>query len=182
MAIELAKLDKRRTYIVLEYGTSTISKLIQKFTEEFGPGNRRVPSHVLALVYEDNCWRVYESHMKSELDGEIPSGVRTYTIDKLKQVFPQTYYKGVVYQVRLNKRKLKDFLGQPYGVGDIASLMRASILNRNGKQADRRGIICSEYLAKCCKKICLYFDLKPHCITPAHWLRYLVENNIKPLS
>lgn len=180
--INIAKLDKRRTYILLEYGTSIISKMIQRFSQEFGPPRRVVPSHVLALVYEDKVWRVYESHFNPEPDADLPSGSRTYTLDKLKQVFPQTYYKGVVYPVRFNKRKLKDYLGQPYGLGDIAALMRASILNRNGKQSDRRGVICSEYLALCCKKICQYFDLKPHCITPAHWLRYLVENNIKPLS
>ena len=180
--INVTKLDKRRTYIVLEYGTSLVSKAIQEFTEEFAPPGRNVPTHVLALVYEDKIWRVYESHMKSELDGKIPSGVRTYPLDTLKEVFPQTYNRGVVYQVRLNKKKLKNLLGQPYGIGDIAALMRASILNRNGKQKDRKGIICSEYLACCCKKICEYLGLPAHCITPAHWLTYLVENKIKPIS
>lgn len=180
--INITKLDKRRTYIVLEYGTSVISKLIQKFTKQFAPASSKVPSHVLALVFEDKVWRVYESHMNPNIDGHLPSGCRTYTLDKLQEIFPKTYEKGVVYQVRLSKRKLKDYLGQPYGVGDIASLMRGSLLKNNGRQKDRNGIICSEYLALCCKKICKYFNLKPHCITPAHWLTYLVKNNIERIS
>lgn len=179
--INITKLDKRRTYIVLEYGTSLVSKMIQEFTDEFVPPGKYPPTHVLALVYEDKIWRVYESHMKSELDGRIPSGTRTYPLDTLKEVFPQTYSRGVVYQVRLNKKKLKNLLGQPYGIGDIAALMRASILNRNGKQKDRKGYICSEYLACACNKVRTYLGLPAHCITPAHWLTYLVENKIKPI-
>lgn len=176
-------LDKRKTYILLEYGTSAVSKLIQKFTKEYYPeAGEHIPTHVLALSFEDGIWRVYESHMASEPEANIPSGVRTYPLDTLKQVFPQTYYKGEVYQVRFDRRKLKDNLGQPYGVGDIASLMGASIFNRNGKQSDHKGIICSEYLALAHKNIRKYLYLKSHCITPIHWLKYLVENNITRVS
>ncbi len=176
-------LDKRHTYILLEYGTSAISKLIQKFTKEYYPeAGDHIPTHVLALSFEDGIWRVYESHMKPEPDVELPSGVRTYPLDILKQAFPSTYYKGEVYQVRFDRRKLKNYLGQPYGIGDIASLMGAAITNRNGKQQDRRGLVCSEYLALAHKNIRKYLYLKSHCITPIHWLKYLQENHIPRVS
>lgn len=180
--IDLSKLDKRRTYIVLEYGTGAISKIIQNLTKEYCPQAKQVPSHVLALVYEDKVWRVYESHMKAEKDYDIPSGVRTYEYTVFEKVFPKIVKKGEVYQIRFNKKKLKNLLGQSYGIGDIEALLRASVLNRNGKQKDRKGIICSEYLADCCAKIRRYLRLPAHCITPAHWLRYLLENNIPRVS
>lgn len=180
--IDLDKLDKRRTYIVLEYGTGAISKIIQKLTEDFCKQAKQVPSHVLALVYEDKIWRVYESHMKPEKDFDLPSGVRTYEFDTFAKAFPKIVKKGEVYQIRFNKKKLKNLLGQPYGMGDIEALLRASIFNRNGKQKDRKGLICSEYLADCYAKIRKYFYLPAHCITPAHWLRYILEKRIERIS
>lgn len=180
--IDITKLDKRKTYIVLEYGTSAISKLISRLTLDFCPGVKKVPSHVLALVYEDKVWRIYESHMKPEDDYGIPSGTRTYEYDVFKQAFKNTIKNGFVYPMRLNKKKLKNLLGQPYSLGDIAGLLRACITDKNGKQKDRRGYICSEYLACACNKVCKYFGLRPHCITPAHWLKYLVDNKIESVS
>lgn len=180
--IDITKLDKRKTYIVLEYGTSAISKLIQKLTKDYYPKAKRIPSHVLALVYEDKVWRIYESHMKPEDEFGIPSGVRTYRYEVFKEAFPNTNKYGVVYPCRFNKRRLKDLLGQPYGIGDIAALLRVGITKKNGTQKDRKGYICSEYLACACTKVCKYFGLRPHCITPAHWLKYLVDNKIESVS
>lgn len=179
--INIDKLDKRKTYIVLEYGTSAVSKLIQKLTKDYYPKAKKIPSHVLALVYEDKVWRIYESHMKAEDEFGIPSGVRTYQYDIFQEAFPNTNKYGVVYPCRFNKKRLKDLLGQPYGMGDIAALLRVGITKKNGTQKDRKGYICSEYLAVCCAKIRRYLKLKSHCITPIHWLKYLEENNIKPI-
>lgn len=171
--IDETKLDKRHTYVCLEYGTGAVSRIIQVLTEDFCMESLYVPSHVFALVYEDRVWRIYESHLKAV--NELPSGVRTYTLDKLKEYFPDAYNRADVYELKFNRRRLKDLLGQKYGVGDIECLLRACVLNRNGKQKDRKGYICSEYLATAHKQIQRHFELPPHCITPAHFLKYLLD-------
>lgn len=181
MVININKLDKRRTYIALEFGTSAISKVIQRLTKDFCPEEAKVPSHVLALVYENGCWNVYESHMKPKKDYCIPSGVRTYKYKVFQEAFPKVIERSRVFQIRLTKKQLKKYLGQPYGVGDIVALMRAAIHNSNGKQKDHKGIICSEYLALACASIRKYFNLKPWCITPAHWLAFLTRNEYKEI-
>lgn len=177
--INLDKLDKRRTYVVFEFGTSAIAKTIQRLTKDFCSEAKQLPSHVLALVYEDGCWNVYESHLKPVKDYAIPSGVRMYKFSVFKEVFPDIVERGRVFTIRINKKQLKKYLGQPYGIGDIVALMRASIHHNNGKQKDRKGIICSEYLALACAKIRKYFNLPAWCITPAHWLAFLTRNEYK---
>lgn len=182
MVVNIDLLDKRRTYIVLEYGKGAISKMIAKLTKDYCKGASRVPSHVLALVYEDKVWRIYESHMRGNEEYNIPSGVRTYTYKVFAKAFPDTIKNSEVYPCRFNKKKLKNLLGQPYGIGDIANLLRVSLTNKNGTQKDRKGIICSEYLALCHAPIRRWLKLKSHCITPAHWLRYLTDRKITKIS
>lgn len=181
MVINLDKLDKRKTYIVLEFGTSAIARTIQRLTRDYCPEERKLPSHVLALVYENKCWNVYESHMKPEKDYGIHSGVRTYPYKIFKEAFPEIVERGRVFYCKLKKKQLKKYLGQPYGVGDIVALLRAAIHHNNGKQKDRKGIICSEYLALACAPIRRYFNLPAWCITPAHWLAFLTRNNYQEI-
>ena len=181
MVIDFNKLDKRKSYIVLEYGTSLVSKLIDKFTEDYYPCVKRRPSHVLALKHLGYCWQIFESHLQPT--ESLESGVRTYSQFLFEAEFPKIMKStGVVYPFPTDLRKLKSLLGQPYGVGDILSLGKSYFLHSNGKQKDRTGYICSEYIASANKEIQSYFNLPPHCITPAHFLRYLEENNIKPIT
>ena len=174
MTIILDNLDKRRSYLCLETGRSAISKQIQKLTKQFVDESLRknVPSHVFLLVYEKPDWIIYESHMKGIKEYEIPSGVRCY-----KASLPfvdDVLRRSVCFPLRINKRTLKQCLGEPYGVRDILELAKVCLISHNnGEQPDREGLICSEYAALCYPKITEYFNLAPHCITPAHWLQYL---------
>lgn len=181
MVIDFNKLDKRKSYILLEYGTSLVSKLIDKFTKDYYPSVPHRPSHVLALKYNGYCWQIFESHLQPT--ESLESGVRTYSQFLFEAEFPKIIKStGVVYPFPTDIKKLKSLLGQPYGVGDILSLGKAYFLDNNGEQKNRDGYICSEYLATANKDIQKYFSLKPHCITPAHFLRYLEENNVKPIT
>lgn len=182
MVIDFNKLDTRKGYVVLEYGTSLVSKLIDDMTEDYCPEVKHRPSHVLALKYNGYCWQIYESHMLPAQCGNIPAGTRTYSEYTFKEEFPNTIKNGVVYPFRTNLAILKKFLNQPYGVGDIISLGKAYFLNNNGKQKNREGFICSEYIAMSNQKFRKYFKLPAHCITPAHFLKYMIDNNIQPVE
>ena len=174
MPIILENLDKRRSYLCLETGRSAISKQIQRLTKQFvGEELRKnIPSHVFMLVYEKPYWVIYESHMTSRKDVDIPSGVRRYPA-----MYPfvlDVLQRSVAFPVKLNRATMRKHLGEPYGVKDILELAKVCLISHNnGEQPDREGLICSEYAALCYPKIMKDLNLPAHAITPAHWLGYL---------
>lgn len=174
MTIILENLDKRRSYVCLETGTSAISRQIQRLTRQFVEDGLKdkVPSHIFMLVYEKPYWVIYESHMKGIKEYDIPSGVRSY-----KASLPfvaDVLNRSVSFPLRINKKLAKKYLGSPYGVRDILELAKVCLITHdNGEQPDREGLICSEYAALCYPKIVKDLGLQPHCITPGHWLQYL---------
>lgn len=178
--INFDKLDTTKTYIGLEYGSSSIAKIIAKYTREYCYNREHIPSHIFALVYDEGCkqWMIYESHMKGSSMGCLASGVRRYYRVILQKVFPQVCFSSDVYQLDLDKEVLNKLIGKPYGVGDIFALMKASLAHNNGKQKNRIGYICSEYIALAFKPIQQYFNLPSWCITPSHFLRYVLDNKI----
>ena len=115
--------------------------------------------------------------MKPHSDPNLPSGCRRYSLDILLDVFPDVYKGSEVYQIRLTKKTLRGLLGEPYGIGDIHEIFKARLKHRFAKK-DRKGFICSEYIARACYKIQRYFNLSPNQITPAHWLKYILDNRI----
>lgn len=181
--INFDKLDKEQTYVCLEYGQGSISKVIQKYSKEYCY-NMEVPSHVFALIYDKQCkqWQVYESHLRASSMGCLASGTRRYYKPVLTNVFPQVVLHSDVYPININEDILKEYLEQPYGIGDIFSLMVASKLHTLGKKKNRYGYICSEYIALAFPNICAFFNLPAHCITPAHFLRYLLDNDIEKIT
>lgn len=176
-------LDKNKTYVCLEYGTGTISKLIQQYTKEYCD-NVTPPSHVFALVYDNRVkdWLVFESHSNPSEMGCLSSGTRRYYRVILEKVFPQVLTHTEVYQLDINVDTLYKFLCKPYGFGDILQLMKAALHHTNGKQKDRPGYICSEYIALSYPLIQEYFDLPSWCITPAHFKKYVMDNQIGKIS
>lgn len=174
MTIILDNLDKRRSYVCLETGRSAISRQIQKLTKQFVDEELRdkVPSHVFMLVYEKPYWVIYESHMKGIKEYWIPAGVRCYKADL--PFVDDVLRRTVCFPLRINKRTLKQYLGEPYGVRDIFELAKVCLITHdNGTQPDREGLICSEYAALCYPKIMKDLNLPAHAITPSHWLQYL---------
>lgn len=173
MTIILDNLDKRRSYVCLETGTSAISRQIQRLTKQFVSEELRdkIPSHVFMLVYEKPYWVIYESHMTSRKDVDIPSGVRRYPA-----MYPfvlDVLQRSVAFPIKLDRKVMRKHLGEPYGVKDILELAKVCITHSNGTQVDKPGLICSEYAALCYPKIMKDLNLPAHTITPAHWLGYL---------
>ena len=177
--MQLNNLDTSKTYIGLQYGNSFIAKEIRKFSKDYAPDSNEIPTHVCGLVFRFGEWWVFESHADGIRKFLIPSGVRHYRAENWENIEPKCDSEYKFYELPLDEKSLEEFIGQPYGVGDIGSLLRAAILNRNGKQKDRRGLICSEYIANCCPAITEYFNLPSYCITPAHFQKYIDDNGIK---
>lgn len=174
------ELDKRRTYIGLQYGTSFIAKKIKKYSKEYAPNSKEIPTHVFALKYRYGSWWIYESHMDGHIKKGVPSGVRRYKAEIWQQIENESEFK--IFPMKFSIKKLEDYIGQPYGKGDIKELMKASIFKTNGKQKDRDGLICSEYLALCNDEICKYYNLPAWCITPAHFQNLIDAFGIEPIG
>jgi len=175
--IKLSKLDKEKTYIGLQYDTkSFVTKQIVKFSKNYAPNSKEIPCHVLMLKYHSQKWWVYESHINGKTEKGMPAGVRRYPLQKWEQIEKKHKDGFKFYELELNRNAMEEYIGYNYGVGDIKALFKAWLCKNNGKQKDYKGYICSEYFALCHNKICEYYKLPPHCITPAHIQRYLEES------
>ena len=170
-------LDKTKTYIGLQFGTSLIAKKIAKYSKIYCPDADAVPTHILALRYMFNDWFLYESTHTARLELGLNSGVRHYKQEKFSKIENIEEYK--FYQIDLDVQVLDELLGEQYAMASIKDLMLAAIHKNNGKQKDRQGYICSEYIASAFYPIREYFKLPAYCITPAHFMQYIIDNDIK---
>lgn len=176
----LNELDKTKTYIGLQYGKSLISKEIVKYSKEYAPNSKKIPSHVMSLVYNLGHWWAYESTHSAVEKYFIPAGVRHYPAEIWEQI--ENLKEYAFYEIPLDIERLEYFIGYPYGVGDIKELLLASIRNSNGKQKDHPGLICSEYQSLAYPTITDYYKLPAHCITPAHWQNYVDTLGIQEIK
>lgn len=176
--IEFKELDKNKTYIALQYGEGLISKKIRKYSKQYAPNSNKIPTHVLALVYDDDTWYIYESHARAFKTLSVSAGVRKIPKSYWKIIEKDTQYQFRAYELNLNKNELEKHIGESYSLGDIHSLFLAALFHNNGKQKDREGLICSEYIALSYPKICEYYALPAWCITPAHFQDYLDKRSM----
>lgn len=179
--IDFKKLNKRKTYIGLEYGTSLIAKQIIKFSKCYCPNSDKTPTHVFAVIYRLGSWWIYESHAKGDVDKGIPKGVRRYKASIWLDIEKDTQKNFKVFEQKVSRKMLEEYIGQPYGIGDIKSLLHAAIHHNNGKQKNKRGLICSEYISLCYPEISKYYNLPEYCITPAHFQDYFDTKKIEEL-
>lgn len=174
--IDFEKLDKHKTYLGLQYGTSLIAKQIRRFSKDYAPDSKEIPTHVLAFVYRLGEWWIYESHSDGNKDLGVPAGVRRYKLSVWLEIEKNTQNQFKAVPFDFDFKTLEHYIGQPYGVGDIRSLLKAAIFHSNGKQKDRKGLICSEYLALCAPCVAEFYNLPAYCITPAHFQDYIEKN------
>ena len=181
--INFENFDKKIKYLGLQYGmNSFIAKQIRKYSKCYCPDAREVPTHVLAFSYENSDWWVYESHAKGNKKLGIPAGVRRYKAKKWLELEAENLKEFKAYPLDIDLNKLEEYIGYPYGLGDIKALLMAALKHNNGKQKNRNGYICSEYIALCYPKICEFYKLPAHCITPAHFQDYLDKYNIEAVG
>ena len=170
--IHFDKLDKKSTYLATQCGEGLISKKIRKYSKDYAKNSIRIPTHVLGLIFEEGEWHIYESHMRGFKEIGIPSGVRRMSVNVWKIIEETCLDQFEAHKLKLNPEELKKHLGEPYSLGDIRSLLHAALFHTNGKQKDRKGLICSEYMALCFPEICKKYNLPAWCITPAHFQDY----------
>lgn len=181
--INFENFDKKIKYLGLQYGmNSFIAKQIRKYSKCYCPDAKEVPTHVLAFSYENSDWWVYESHAKGNKKLGIPAGVRRYKAKKWLELEADNLKEFKAYPLDIDLNKLEEYIGYPYGLGDIKALLMAALKHNNGKQKNRNGYICSEYIALCYPKICEFYKLPAHCITPAHFQDYLDKYNIEAVG
>ena len=181
--INFENFDKKIKYLGLQYGmNSFIAKQIRKYSKCYCPDAKEVPTHVLAFSYENSDWWVYESHAKGNKKLGIPAGVRRYKAKKWLELEAENLEEFKAYPLDIDLNKLEEYIGYPYGLGDIKALLMAALKRNNGKQKNRNGYICSEYIALCYPKICEFYKLPAHCITPAHFQDYLDKYNIEAVG
>ena len=171
--IYFEKLNKNKVYLGLQYGQGLISKKIREYSKQYAPGSKRIPTHVLGLVFEEGEWHICESHARGFKTIGIPSGVRRMGVNVWKTVEGNSLNQFEAFELELNPGEMKKHLGENYSLGDIRSLLHAALFHNNGKQKDRKGLICSEYMALCFPKICEVFNLPAWCITPAHFQNFI---------
>lgn len=179
--IDFSKLDKTKTYLGLQYGTSMVAKAIRKYSQCYAPDSEVIPTHVLALIHYLNSWWIYESHMHAHRDMGIPSGVRRYKASKWLEIEEDELEEFEAVPMEFDIEQMEEYIGFPYGIGDIQALMKAALLHNNGEQEDHEGLICSEYLALCHPDICAYYQLPAYCITPAHFQDYIDKHKGEPM-
>lgn len=181
--INFENFDKKIKYLGLQYGmNSFVAKQIRKYSKCYCPDAKEVPTHVLAFSYENSDWWVYESHAKGNKKLGIPAGVRRYKAKKWLELEAENLKEFKAYPLDIDLNKLEEYIGYPYGLGDIKALLMAALKHNNGKQKNRNGYICSEYIALCYPKICEFYKLPAHCITPAHFQDYLDKYNIEAVG
>lgn len=167
------------TYLVLSYGTGQSSKRVIELTKKYAPNSKRVPSHVCAIVPNLGHRWIFEAHNKPCRQFNIPAGVRHTKVEVWEKVEPRIPENYCIVPMSFDLLKLEELIGQPYSTLEIFDHGVARVFDTNGKQKDRNGFICSEYLALCQKKIdgipliTEQFNLPAHCITPAHWQAYV---------
>ena len=181
--INFENFDKKIKYLGLQYGmNSFIAKQIRKYSKCYCPDAKEVPTHVLAFSYENSDWWVYESHAKGNKKLGIPAGVRRYKAKKWLELEAENLKEFKAYPLDIDLNKLEEYIGYPYGLGDIKALLMAALKHNNGKQKNRNGYICSEYIALCYPKICEFYKLPAHCITAALFQDYLDKYNIEAVG
>ena len=180
--VNFNELDKEKTYIGMQYGRrNKLAKQIVRFTKKYCPESD-VPAHVFALSFKDGEWWVYESHIITNKDIGLKQGSHKLKASDWIKLGKNAFAETDVFEADFDAKLLDRNAGQPYGKGDMAKMLISSIFNRNGKQSDSEGLLCSEYIAKGMKDICEFYNLKPWCITPAHFKDYMVRKGAKEVN
>ena len=175
-------LDKNKTYIGLQYSNQhKIAKQIVRFTKKYCTKSD-VPAHVFALSHQNGEWWVYESHIMTNEQIGLKQGSHKLKAKDWYNLGKNRLAETDIYEANLDTNLLDKNAGQPYSFGDAFKHALMSVLNKNGKQDNCEGLLCSEYVAMGMKDICKFYNLKPWCVTPAHFKDYMVKHSIKQVN
>lgn len=171
--IELEKLDKSKTYVGYSVGTSQASRFIQMLSaRETDIPEDQIASHIFSLVYQDDEWHVFESHLKYDGCARLPycEWVKDYDLDGI--------YCG---ERPLNVTALEFYANPAFNPGYSAAGLAGLIFEQITEAEfwnDNPGMICSEYIANADMnfQICYDYKQKPNRIKPLYWQMELIKS------
>ncbi len=160
-------LNPSNTYLALVYGISPKAKVMTAITSRFAPFSERVPIHTAGMRYKDGVWYFFETSEHGKKQGVIP-GVRSVAAD-LWQKIRHSLDSIRIFKYELDKTKLDEYLGLPYGRKNLINIGLYSLFGIKTPKPFSKGMTCAEYIAHANDEICKFYRAKPHCITPAHY-------------
>lgn len=163
-------LDKNLTYIGGECGKTPTALAIQIRSKlllcdllksiNINLQPKDIFSHVYALIYTDNNWYIYESHLKW-------GGVKKLLYSDWKKL--QELENNFVFSYPLSISTLEMYakFNPGYSLGEIGEL---ALSKHTNKIKDKAGIICSGLIAHAIPdhKPCFEFTVAPWCTIPLH--------------
>lgn len=170
--IELEFLDKSKTYVGYCVGTSQASRFIQHLSQqETDLPVDEIASHIFSLVYQNNEWFVFESHLKYNGCTRVPYK------DWVKDYDQENIFCA---PRELNIAALEFYANPLFNPGYSAAGLAGLILEHITETEfwnDNPGMICSEYIANADKdfKICYDYNQKPNRIKPVYWQMELLK-------
>lgn len=170
--IDIESLDKNKTYVGYSVGTSQASKFIQVLSaQETDIPADEIASHIFSLVYQNEEWFVFESHLKYDGCTKIPYK------EWVKDYSPETIFCA---ERPLNVKTLEFYANPLFNPGYSAAGLAGLILEQISEKEfwnDNPGMICSEYIANADMhfKICYDYNQKPNRIKPLYWQLELLK-------
>lgn len=171
--IDLENLDKNKTYVGYSAGTSQASRFIQYLSaKETDIPAEEIASHIFSLVYQNDEWLVFESHMKYDGCTKLPFS------DWVKDYDADTIFCA---ERPLDVEVLEFYANPTFNPGYSAAGLTGLIIERITESEfwnDNPGMICSEYIAHADKnfQICYKYNQKPNRIKPVYWQMELINN------
>lgn len=166
MFIDINQLDKEKTYICNEIGTSFIAKIIQNLEHRFYKNTKSnsLASHTFLIRFKNNKWMIVENHKKW-------NGVKEYFLDDYLKDGTKSLKNIEVYQHKLNNNVIDYYSsewGNPsYSVMDLGNIAEERLIGL--KFPNSSGMICSEFVLLCDNdfSITKYFKKPAHELSPS---------------
>lgn len=165
--IAVTKLNKSKTYVCCEVGTSWISHIIQRMSKKLYKKAiaSNIASHVFALRYKNNKWMIWENHLKWGSIKEYP--LKDFEMGSSKDI--------LVYEYPLNTDSMDYWLNNNpgYSVVNLFEIAEERLIGLT--LPDTKGWVCSQAIAACNFKICNDLKKPFSAIIPADFQFYLTK-------
>jgi len=166
--IDTSKLDKTKSYICNEVGTSKIALIIQELSSK---KYKRVPkkqlaTHTFILTCKKNEWYVWENHLKW-------GGIKEYTLAEYKKINKNSSKKAVLinqYDVDKDAMEYWKNNNPGYSVTNLFFIAGERLIGLN--LPDTKGWVCSQSVLACCLGICTELDIQFDDGIPADFQEY----------
>jgi len=165
MLINIDNLDKTKTYVCNEVGSSAIAKIIQSLSHKIYSNipPEQIASHTFALVYINDCWQVYENHLRW-------AGIKMYSVSEYNEINKNSDTKDILvneYHLDCMAMAYWHKYNPGYSVTNLFEVTEERLIGL--KLPNTKGWICSETIAAMNYQICMNINKPFTEITPVDW-------------